>query len=121
MKCDICNAPALPKILSGLYICSQCEQKIANFEDELEDLELQPELKPLIGKSAGWITQTLNLPYVYPYEKIIDAADVMQDNLRSAYTLYQIWQGDVTVWLAPGENSICLVTSENKIISKSLF
>lgn len=120
-KCDICGLQKPLNMQSGLYVCSQCGQKIVNFDLVEHHSELIPELQRLIGKQAGWITQTLNIPYVYPYTTIIDAADVLQDSLRSVYLLNQIWEDGTTVWRAIDGNELCLVTKDKEIVSKRLF
>ena len=58
----------------GLWVCHSCRDKLVlSAVGELAG-EVSEELGVLVGKSAGAICRTLNLPYVPPYRSSIDAA-----------------------------------------------
>ena len=59
----------------GLWICSECKARIIGEPlGQPDEEELDERIRELIGKSAGAICRTMNLPYTPPYQSIIDAA-----------------------------------------------
>ena len=86
--CDICglsenalharvqsSTTQLERDSDNLWICDDCKSNLItqpvghSFENELDE-----ELMGLIGKSAGAICHTLNLPFRPPYQSVIEAA-----------------------------------------------
>jgi len=83
-----------------------------------EDGEMVEEIAALVGKSAGAICRTLNLPYEPPYASIIDAASRIaydEDRYMSAWTLITQWLDGTSVWLSPGQSAKALVPPEGDI------
>ena len=66
--------PALEMDEDGLYVCFNCHAKLVLPSAGEEAVDLVEELRALVGKSAGAICYTLNLPYEPPYRSVIDAA-----------------------------------------------
>lgn len=113
--CDICgrseqhlfaefggDTDPLQRDADGLWICKSCQKKLTTRpvgEDSLDELE--PALRPLVGKSAGAICRTLELEFVPPYKAIIEAASKIgydQDQYLSAWHFVTQWQDGTTVW-----------------------
>jgi hypothetical protein len=71
----------------GLWICRDCRARLVLPPvGETAAMELDEELLPLVGKSAGAICFTLNLPYEPPYQSVIDAASkIAYDEDRFAH------------------------------------
>jgi hypothetical protein len=62
----------------GLSTCGECKARLigaplgSTDEDEQDD-----RIRALIGKSAGAICRTMNLPYIPLYQSIIDAVSII--------------------------------------------
>jgi hypothetical protein len=88
----------------GLWVCSECKTRLKSKSrscDAQEDNELDEKLKALVGKSAGAICRTLHLPYVPPYQSIIDAASAIaydEDRYMSEWLFITQWIDGTTVW-----------------------
>jgi hypothetical protein len=83
-----------------------------------EVLDVPEELGLLVGKSAGAICRTLNLPYEPPYQVVIDAASRIaydEDRYMSAWSFVTQWQDGTTVWRAEDGGSVALVTPGGSI------
>jgi hypothetical protein len=83
----------------GLWVCWECRPTLVlpPVGDESGDIE---ELQALVGKSAGAICYTLNLPYDPPFRSIIDAASKIaydEDRYMSTWTFVAEWQDGTTV------------------------
>ena len=129
--CDFCGRtiqiaenPALepPPIeldADGLWACSDCKLKITSSPVEIrEQSNLDERLQPLIGKSAGAICRTLELPYEPPYQTIIDAASNIaydQDVMMSAWLFVTQWLDGTTVWRKSNGSAKALVTEDGNI------
>ena len=118
--CDICGRPeAKRKDEDGLWICNPCykqiksQPKTQDFDDTLDEA-----LQPLIGKSAGAICRTLELPFVPPFDTVIEAALIIaydQDLYMSAWLFVSQWQNGTTTWLAPNGQANAQVTTDGKV------
>ena len=80
-----------------------------------EPSDASDETQPLVGKGAGAICMTLNLPYRPPFRSIIDAASQMQDSLLSAWTFVTQRSDATTIWCAPDGSAIAVVASDGSI------
>ena len=113
--CDICGRsavelpeskqtgePSLEADRDGFRVCRDCRDKI--FDEPagtMLDGELTEEIGGLVGKSAGAICRTLNLPYEPPYRSIIEAASKIaydEDRYMSAWSFVTKWADSTTVW-----------------------
>jgi hypothetical protein len=104
-SCDFCGRPetksqyqsldrrrALQIDEDGLLVCRECKARLVGepvgymADDERE---LDENVKALVGKSAGAICFTMNLPYELPYQSISDAASKIaydEDRYMSAWS-----------------------------------
>ena len=85
---------------------------------ELE-VDLDEALQALIGKSAGAICRTLELPFVPPYDIVIEAATRIaydQDLYMSAWVFVTQWLDGTTVWRASNSRATGLVTLNGTVI-----
>ncbi len=102
----------------GLWACYVCRDKLVlSAVGELAG-EVSEELGVLVGKSAGAICRTLNLPYVPPYRSIIDAASKIaydEDRYMSAWSFVTQWPDGTTVWRAADEDSIAIVAPDGPV------
>ncbi|GAB4416516.1 MAG: hypothetical protein Kow002_02330 [Anaerolineales bacterium] len=128
--CDICGKfeselPALenkPKLTideDGLWICAGCEPKLATDPvGDGWDVELEDELKALIGKSAGAICRTLDLPYAPPYHIVLDAASKIgydADHYMSGWLFVNQWLDGSTVWRAEDGRGMAIVKPNGEV------
>ena len=132
--CDICGrardeiaqrdaqAPAL-QIEDGLLLCSDCRKRLTAYsKEDAPARELDAELERLIGRSAGAICMTMNLPYRPPYRAIIDAASKIaydQDRYMSAWTLDSLWLDGTTVWRDEDGSSVAFVYVDGSVSIQS--
>ena len=58
-------------------------------------------LESLVGKNAGAIAMTLDLPYNEPLKIVIDGAIAVQESLRSPWTFVGLDEQNNTIWLSP--------------------
>ena len=128
--CDFCGrsendlsagAPPGTTILEldedDLWVCYQCRKRlvtppVGKGEDLAEGLEV------LVGKSAGAICLTLNLPYEPPYQSVIDAAAKIaydEDRYMSAWSFVAQWLDGTTVWRAEAGSAIALVGPDGSV------
>lgn len=132
-RCDICdrtegelylaaassdNEAALEMDSDGLWLCRDCRSRsVTTPVGSLESSELPGELAALVGRSAGAISYTLNLPYEPPFMAVIDAANEIaydQDEYMSAWTFVTQHEDDTTIWCDPaGSAQIAAVTQED--------
>ena len=135
--CDFCGRPVqMPekpkpdethpiKIdVDGLWVCHTCSSKIVSEPTgSKENHALDERLIPLIGKSAGAITRTLELPYEPPYQAIIDAASNIaydQDTMMSAWSFVTQWLDGTTVWRKSDGTKIALVSEGGEQIIQDI-
>lgn len=112
LVCDFCGQPGkhirngqrnLEMDEDGLWVCSECKGRSVSkpISDLDDDIEMDEEIKALIGKSAGAICRTLELPYQPPYQSIIDAASKIaydEDRYMSTWSFVTQWHDGTTVW-----------------------
>ena len=71
-----------------------------------------------MGKSAGAICRTMNLPYEPPYQAVIDAASEIaydRDRYMSAWSFVTQWLDGTTVWRAEDRGTIAMVAPDGSI------
>jgi hypothetical protein len=128
--CDICGrsesdllagapvgSPALELDEDGLWICHICHGKLT-LPPVGETVDLPEGLETLVGKSAGVICRTLNLPYEPPYRSVIDAASKIaydEDQFMSTWSFLTQWSDGTTVWQSEDRTSIAIVLPEGSI------
>ena len=132
--CDFCGRPEtifldqnlngqreLEMDEDGLWVCSECKARLISkstgYVDE-DDSELDEKIKALIGKSAGAICRTMDLPYVPPYQSIIDAASKIaydEDRYMSAWLFVTQWMDGTTVWQSEDRRAKALVSTDGNI------
>jgi len=103
----------------GLWICSGCRSKISTGPvGDGWEVELEDEIKALIGKSAGAICRTLDLPYEPPYEIVLDAASKIgydEDHYMSGWLFVNQWQDGSTVWRSEDGRGMVIVKPDGSI------
>ena len=129
--CDICgrdefseqidsvSAPQEISLSGGLWICETCLKKMGSQPNEMNDEEeISDVLRPLIGKNAGAICRTLELPYQEPFQIIIDAASRIaydEDRHMSTWSFLTQWLDGTTVWLSEDETLKAIVSPNGGI------
>jgi hypothetical protein len=136
--CDFCGRPGtvsqgedlegereLELDQDGLWVCSECKARLTSeptgYLDE-DRGELDERLQALVGKSAGAICRTLNLPYVPPYQSIIDAASRIaydEDRYMSAWLFVTQWMDGTTVWQTKDGSARALVSPDGSVQIKT--
>jgi hypothetical protein len=102
----------------GLWVCHDCRAKLVHPTVGKEAGELVEELDALVGKSAGAICHTLNLPYQPPYQTIIDAASKIaydEDRFMSAWSFVTQWLDGTTVWRAEDGEAVAVVAPDGSV------
>jgi hypothetical protein len=132
--CDFCGRPEtssqyqnlggqreLEMDQDGLWVCSECKSRLTRKPtghlDE-DERELDERIRLLVGKSAGAICRTMNLPYTLPYHSIIDAASRIaydKDRYMSAWLFVTQWMDGTTVWQAEDQSARALVSTDGNI------
>ena len=132
--CDFCGRPetefqyqnlngqrGLVMDEDGLWVCSECKVRLVSkptgHEDD-DDSELDEKIETLVGKSAGAICFTLNLPYEPPYQSIIDAASRIaydEDRYMSAWSFVTQWTDGTTVWRSEDQSAKALVSTDGNV------
>jgi len=130
--CDICGCseqelpkpndndePKLTIDEDGLWICSDCRMNITTEPvGDGWEVELEDEIKALIGKSAWTICRALGLPYEPPYENVLDAAYKIgsaEDHTMSAWLFVNQWQDGSTVWRSKDSRGMVIVKPDGSI------
>ena len=103
----------------GLWICGDCNASIISepIETAAGD-NLDDKLMELVGKSAGEICHTLNLPYTQPYKSVIDAASKIaydEDRYLSAWSFLTQWDDGTTVWQSADKSKKGLVYPDGRV------
>jgi len=113
------GSPVLELDEDGLWVCHNCHAKLLLPPVGKEEAEeLTEELNTLVGKSAGAICHTLNLPYEPPYQTIIDAASIIaydEDRFMSAWSFVTQWLDGSTVWRAEDGEAVAIVTPDGAV------
>ncbi len=102
----------------GLWVCFHCHAKLVLPPLGEETADLTEELRALVGKSAGAICHTLNLPYEPPYQSVIDAASQIaydEDRYMSAWSFVIEWPDGTTVWRAEDRSALAMVAPDGSI------
>jgi hypothetical protein len=109
----------------GLWVCHQCQENLTSAAtSSLGSEETDEWIRKLVGKSAGAICRTLNLPYAPPYQAIIDAAAKIaydEDRHMSAWLLTDLWMDGSTVWLSGDKLAKAIVYPNAEIEFKRDF
>ena len=72
-------------------------------------------LESLVGKNAGAIAMTLNLPYIDPLQVVIDGAIAVQESLRSPWTFVGLDAENNTIWLSPDRKRVLRVDPDGNL------
>jgi len=108
-----------------LWVCHHCQARITTppIGRQTDNSDLDPELKPLVGKSAGAICRTLELPFEPPYQAVIEAASKIaydQDQYMSAWLFVDLWLDGTTIWEMETHQQIAVVSPNGTVqIEKS--
>ncbi len=121
--CDFCGEPREKRTLEidedGLWVCRECKDRLVSKPvGEIDDSEMDEEIAALVGKSAGAICRTLELPYEPPYQSIIDAASKIaydEDRYMSAWSFVARWVDGTTVWQAEDRSARALVFVDGNV------
>ena len=111
------GSPAMELDEDGLWVCYDCRAKHV-LPPVGEAVDLAKELETLVGKSAGAICRTLNLPYEPPYRSVIDAASKIaydEDRYMSAWSFVTQWPDETTVWRTEDGGSIAVVAPDGSV------
>jgi hypothetical protein len=81
----------------------------------MNDSNIERELESLIGLSAGHICYGDIKESSLLHKSVLDAANLMWENLKSAWTLESIHLNGSTSWLSPDKSSIATVTFDGEI------
>jgi hypothetical protein len=111
------GAPILELDEDELWVCYRCRGRLSlppvgRGEELIEGLE------QLVGKSAGAICLTLNLPYAPPYQSVIDAASKIaydEDRYMSTWSFVAQWLDGTTVWRAEDGSATALVGPDGSV------
>jgi len=106
----------------GLWVCYDCRARLVLPPLGKEAAEPGEELRALVGKSAGAICHTLNLPYEPPYQTIIDAASRIaydEDRFMSAWSFVTQWFDGTTVWRAEDGEAVAVVAPDGSVRVRS--
>lgn len=114
---SIQGSSGLEMDVDGLWICRGCRARLVlpAVGDEIEEHGL---LRPLVGKSAGAICRTMNLPYEPPFQPVLDAASAIaydQDRYMSAWTFANQWLDGTTMWRSACGDAVVFVTPDGAV------
>jgi hypothetical protein len=137
-NCDFCGlseielpppksnvSPKLRLDEDGLWVCYRCQSHITTppIGRRTDNSEMDIALQPLVGKSAGAICRTLELPVEPPYQAVIEAASKIaydQDQYMSAWLFVDLWLDGTTLWKSNTDQQIAVVSPDGTIqIDKS--
>ena len=103
----------------GLWACEDCSPRLKTTPvGDGWEVELEDELIALIGQSAGAICRTLELPYGWPYEFILDAASVIgssDEQPMSSWLFVNQWLDGSTVWRAQDGRGMAIIKPDGSI------
>jgi hypothetical protein len=111
------GSPAIEMDEDGLWICCECRPALVLPPVGVESWDDEG-LRALIGKSAGAICYTLNLPCVPPFLSVIDAASRIaydEDRHMSAWSFVTEWPDGTTVWRSEDDSELACVEPEGSI------
>lgn len=102
-----------------LWVCSICRKSLKTSPTNQVDVDdLDDRLKKLVGKSAGAICRTENLPFVPPYQTILEAASRIaydEDRYMSGWTFATQWPDGTTVWRSPDKSAKAIVDPRGSV------
>jgi hypothetical protein len=111
------GSPVIEVDDDGLQVCCGCRATLV-----LPPVTVASEgvegLHSLVGKSAGAICYSLNLPYVPPFVTIIDAASRIaydEDLYMSTWSFVTEWLDGTTVWRAEDGSELAFVERDGSI------
>jgi hypothetical protein len=81
----------------------------------MNNSNIEGELEGLIGLSAGHICYGDIEESSLLHKAVLDAANLMWENLKSAWTLESIHLNGSTSWLSPDKSSIANITIDGEI------
>ena len=119
--CDICGKTAhISQVdADGLWICDSCQKRLTTPPVGSSSApDLAEELQALVGKSAGAICRTLELPVVPPYDTVIEAASRIaydQDLYMSAWLFVEQWLDGSTLWRAENGHATAIVSPAGRV------
>jgi hypothetical protein len=82
---------------------------------EMDDEQAFREIEAQIGRGAGNIAATNLRHHTYHTETLAGPALAVQQSLRSAWTLAEIWNNGTTVWRSPAGDQTATVTPDGEI------
>jgi hypothetical protein len=134
LVCDFCGRPErvlqyqnpngqreLEMDEDGLWVCSECKARLIGEPTgqlDQDDSELDERIRALVGRSAGAICRTMDLPYALPYDSIIDAASRIaydEDRYMSAWLFVTQWMDGTTLWQTEDQSARALVSTDGHI------
>jgi hypothetical protein len=102
--------------IDGLWVCRDCGAKLVTTPiGESVMGELPQQLEALVGKSAGAICLTLNLPHEAPYQSLVDHADLLHSNYMSAWSFVTQWLDGRTIWRDEDGSAVAVVTPDGQL------
>lgn len=81
----------------------------------MDDERALREIEAQIGRGAGNIAATNFAHHSHYTEVLAEAALAVQQSLRSAWTLVEIWNNGTTIWQSPEGDQKATVTPEGDI------
>ena len=81
----------------------------------MDDDRAYREIEAQLGRGAGNIAATNFCYHAYHTEALAEAALAMQQSLRSAWTLAEIWNNGTTIWHSPAGDQAATVTPGGEI------
>jgi hypothetical protein len=111
------GVPVLALDQDELWVCYLCRKRLV-LPPVGQGEELAEGLEALVGKSAGAICLTLNLPDVPPYSSVIEAAAKIaydEDRYMSAWSFVTQWLDGTTVWRAEDGSATAMVAPDGSV------
>lgn len=103
----------------GLWACAECSPRLKTTPvGDGWEVELDDELIALIGQSAGTICRSLELPFAYPYEFVLNAAAEIgsaDEQPMSSWQFVNQWLDGSTVWRAEDGRGMVIVKPDGSI------
>ena len=103
----------------GLWACADCSPRLKTTPvGDGREVELEDELIALIGQSAGTICRSLELPFAFPYEFVLNAASVIgstDEQPMSGWLFVNQWLDGSTVWRAEDGRGMVIVKPDGSI------
>lgn len=81
----------------------------------MDDEQAYREIEAQIGRGAGNIAATNFHHHTHLTETLTEAALAVQQSLRSAWTLAEIWNNGTTVWHSPAGDQTAVVTPDGEM------